>query len=260
VLPDFIIVGAHKAGTTSLYDYLSGHPQVVPAFEKEVHYFDRRYDGDPASYQASFPPKARMACTACRAGRAVTGEASPSYLSHPHIPGRVAAMVPEAKLIAVLRNPVDRAVSAFYHNRRRTPNEPLATFAQAVERELEELKGELELLIADEHHDDHEYTWHCYLTRGIYVRQLEWWRAHVPADQLLVLQSERLGAEPAVVFDEVRRFLGLSPWTPAGFERHNANEYPSVPIEPELRARLVEWFRPHNEALYDLLGQRYDWD
>src|SRR5690606_32569295 len=112
-----------------------------------------------------------------------------------------------------------RAVSAFHHNRRVTPNEPLETFGEAVEREHEHLKGELELLVADEHHDDHEYSWHCYLTRGIYVRQLEWWQAHVPADQLLVLQSEELGARPAEVFDEVRRFLGLSPWSPPEFER-----------------------------------------
>lgn len=260
VLPDFIIIGAHKGGTTSLYDYLSGHPQMVPAFEKEVHYFDRRYDGDPLSYQVSFPPRARMALTARRAGRAITGEASPYYLAHPHIPGRVMSMVPDAKIIALLRNPVDRAVSAFHHNRRITPHEPLETFAEAVERELEHLKGELELLVADEHHDDYEYSWHCYLTRGIYVRQLEWWQARVPAEQLLVLQSEALGSRPAEVFDEVRRFLGLSAWSPPEFERRNTNVYPAVPIDPELRAQLVEWYRPHNEALFALLGRRFDWD
>ena len=257
VLPDFVIIGVHKGGTTSLYDYLAAHPQVVPAFEKEVHYFDSRYDGDEASYRMSFPNTARMAAVARRHGQAITGEASPYYISHPHIPARVKAMVPDARLVLVLRDPVDRAISAFHHNRRRTSNEPLETLDDAIDRELNELADEQQKLIEDERHDDFEYAWHCYLTRGIYVDQLRWWHEQFPREQLMVVQSERLGERPAEVFDEVRRFLGLSQWAPAEFRRSNTNTYDD--IDPALRERLRAFFAPHNERLFDYLGERYDW-
>ena len=258
VLPDFVIIGVHKGGTTSLYDYLAGHPQVVPALEKEVHYFDRRYDGRPRSYQASFPNSARMAYVARRHGGAITGEASPYYISNPHIPRRAAEMIPPARYIALLRNPVDRAISAFHHNRSRTPNEPLDSFAEAVERELTELPDEFDKVLADQHYSDFSYVWHCYLSRGVYARQLESWFATVPADRVLVLQSERLGSEPDTVFGEVLEFLELPEWRPPAFARLNANTYPDV--DPGLRAELVEWFRPHNERLFELIGETYDWE
>ena len=257
VLPDFIIIGVHKGGTTSLYDYLAGHPQVVPAFEKEVHYFDSRWDGEVDSYRASFPNTARTRWVERRHGRAVTGEASPYYVSHPHIPRRVAQMVPDARLILLLRNPVDRAVSAFQHNRRRTPNEPLDSLSEAIDRELEFLSDEQQRLIEDERHPDFEYAWHCYLRRGVYVDQIRWWHEQFPRDQLLILQSEQLGERPAEVFDEVRRFIGLDEWSPPEFARLNTNTYDDV--DPDVRRRLSDFFAPHNERLFDYLGERYDW-
>ncbi len=120
VLPDFIIIGVHKGGTTALYHYLADHPQVVRATAKELHYFYRHHDGDHLSYRAMLPTTAQMSLVARRHGTALTGEASPSYISHPHIPARVHAMVPNVKLIALLRNPVARAISAFHHLVRRT--------------------------------------------------------------------------------------------------------------------------------------------
>jgi hypothetical protein len=257
VLPEFVIIGVHKGGTTSLYDYLAGHPQVVPAFEKEIHYFDSRWDGRVESYRASFPNAARMRFVERRHGQAVTGEASPYYISHPHVPRRVAELVPDARLILLLRNPVDRTISAFHHNRRRTLNEPLDSLAAAIDRELNELSDEQQRLIADEEYPDFEYAWHCYLARGVYVDQLRWWHECFPREQVLVLQSERLGEHPAEVFDEVRRFIGLAEWSPPVFARLNANTYDDV--DPAVRRRLEEYFAPHNERLYAYLGERYDW-
>ncbi len=257
VLPDFVIIGVHKGGTTSLYDYLAQHPQVVPAIEKEVHYFDRRYDGRDISYRASFPNSLRMGEVRRRYGRALTGEASPYYISHPHIPARVQAMTPSVKLVALLRNPVDRVVSAFHHNRRRTPNEPLVSLEDAVERELSTLLDEQQRIIDDERYPDFEYAWHCYLTRSIYVDQLRWWHACFDPDQLLVIQSEQLSSDPAGVVGTVQNFLGLDEWTLDEFERQNTNVYPDV--DRGLRRDLVEFFSPHNERLFEYLGQRFDW-
>src|SRR5436189_26280 len=104
-LPDFLILGAQKAGTTALYAYLRWHPQVTGPSFKEVSFFDRHYARGERWYRAHLPVRRR----------AVVGEASPSYLFHPLAPERVARMLPEARLIALLRNPVDRAFSHYQH-------------------------------------------------------------------------------------------------------------------------------------------------
>lgn len=257
-LPSFIIVGTHKGGTTALYDYLAAHPQVVPSLEKEVHYFDRDYDGDPDTYRIQFPVQARMDRISQRIGKpTITGEASPYYLAYPHTPPRVRAMLPDVKLIALLRDPVTRVVSAFHHNRKRTPYEPLTTVAEAVERELTLFPDEIETVRANEMYEDFNYARYCYLRRSVYVDHLENWHRHFPREQMLVVQSERLSAEPEAVFAEVVEFLELDAWQPPAFPRSNTNSYPD--IDPDLRARLVEYFTPHNERLFEYLGQRFDW-
>jgi hypothetical protein len=257
VLPDFVILGVHKGGTTALYQYLIDHPQVVAASTKELHYFYRHYDGDPDSYRAMLPTAAQLSLVARRHGRAITGEASPSYISHPRIPQRAATMIPDAKLIVLLRNPVDRAVSAFHHNVKRTDFEDLTSFEAAVDRELEELPDELDKLIADPAHPESEYFHHCYLRRGVYVDQLRWWHEQYPPEQLLVLQSEELSRNPEETFAQVEDYLGIDRWMPSEFQPHNTNEYDD--LDPALRSRLEEYFAPHNERLFEYLGRRFDW-
>lgn len=257
VLPDFIVIGVHKGGTTSVYEYLAQHPQMVPAFEKELQYFTSFYDNDEGSYRAKFPNVVRMGAVRRRAGRAITGEASPSYISNPRAPARVRAMVPEARLVLLLRDPVDRAVSAFHHNKKKTPWENLATFSEAVDRELGELPDELELVLADDNRPLDEYLYHCYLRRGVYLEQIKWWHAQFPPEQLLIVQYERLHTSPEALLLEIEHHLGIDPWTPNEFERFNTNSYPD--LEDELRRKLVEYFAPHNEDLFRYLGHRFDW-
>lgn len=257
-LPDFIIIGTHKGGTTALYDYIAAHPQVVPSLEKEVHYFDRDYDGDPDTYRVQFPVVRRMERIAETIGRpTITGEASPYYLAYPHTPPRARAMVPDAKFIALLRDPVTRVVSAFHHNRKRTPYEPLTDLAEAIERERTLFADEIETVRAHERYSDFNYAKYCYLRRSVYVEHLQNWHQHFPREQLLVLQSEKLSSEPAETFARVTEFLGIDDWQPPSFPPSNTNSYPD--IDAGLRADLTEWFRPHNERLYEYLGERFDW-
>src|SRR5437763_1646364 len=119
LLPDFIILGAQRAGTTSLYEYIVDHPQVGAASKKEVHFFDRHYTEGVNWYRAHFPPAVRRQRFENRTGkRFLTGEASPYYLAHPMVPERIAAVAPDARFLILLRNPIDRALSHYYHNRR----------------------------------------------------------------------------------------------------------------------------------------------
>jgi len=105
-------VGAQKAGTSSLYSYMVQHPQVLPAARKEIHYFDRHYDKGLRWYRRHFPLRARLS------SERLSGEASPYYLFHPHAPRRIAETLPDARILMLLRNPANRAISHYFHEAR----------------------------------------------------------------------------------------------------------------------------------------------
>lgn len=256
-LPDYLILGAQKAGTTSLHRYLEQHPCVAPAAVKEIHYFSLEWSRGERWYRSHFPTVLRRARTH-RLGRILlSGEASPYYLSHPLAPRRAHQTVPGARLIVLLRNPVERAHSHYHHNVR-FGVEDLPTLAEAVEREPARMAGEHERLLADEHFQSFHHRHHSYLARGVYVEQLRAWLEHFPSDQLLVLESgELLRCTPAV-YRKVLDFLGLPPWEPRAYELHNQG--PATTLEPALRERLAAWFAPHNRALYELLGRDLGWE
>lgn len=255
-LPDFIIIGAQKAGTSSLYHYLAQHPAVAPAIRKEVHYFDWSYGRGLDWYRAHFPTRAyRTLKTAVSSRRLLVGEASPYYLFHPHVPGRVKALLPDVRLIVLLRDPVDRTVSAYQHQMRKG-RETLSLRA-ALERELQQLPVESARLAADPSYNSEFHRHLAYLARGIYADQLPAWCAQFPPAQLLVLHSQDFFADTAAVFSDVVRFLGLPAWVPPTFRKFNAAEYDD--LDPTDREWLVRYFAPHNERLYALLGRDFGW-
>jgi hypothetical protein len=255
VLPDFAIVSVERGGTTSLYRYVCQHPAAREAFRKEVHYFDMNFARGPGWYRAHFPTRAEAALARARGRRLVTGEASPYYLYHPHAPARIARALPDVRLIALLRNPVERAHS-HYHLNVRQGVEPLS-FEEAIEQEPERLRGEWERLAADEHAWSERHYRYGYLDRGLYADRLRDWRKHFPADRLLVVCSEEMYADPAAMLDRVLAFVGLPPWRPADFKAFNQKPYPG--LAPDTRARLAAHFAPHNQRLYELLGRDLGW-
>ena len=262
LLPDYLVIGAAKSGTTSLYRYLVQHPHVRRARRKEIRFFYREYAQGENWYRAHFPLALRKHWETLRHGEFVTGEASPSYMYYPHAPKRAHALVPAAKLIAILRNPVDRAYSQYRHKVRKGI-EPLS-FEQALEAEPERTRGERERILADETYRGAALFHFGYLHRGLYVEQLEAWLAHYPRESLLVVRAEDLFADPARVIRATTDFLGLAPRDPREFirhfERHNADDRESEAIAPATRARLQEHFAPANERLYQLLGRDFGWN
>ncbi len=256
VLPNFLIIGAAKAGTTSLYSYLAGHPAVVPAFRKELYFFDMHWQRGASYYRAHFPTVLAKWRVERRRLPFVTGEATPCYLFHPHAPRRVLELLPRVKLIVLLRNPVDRAYSFYCMNARRGLEQ--LSFEEAIDREEERLAGELDKMLKDESYFS-VVRHHCsYLARGIYVEQLRNWMRWFPREQFLILTNEELDAQRQATLARAQQFLGLPVLELHDAERRNYIPYPR--LNETTRRRLVEHFRPHNERLFDYLGVRWDWD
>lgn len=253
-LPDFLIAGAMKAGTTSLFGYLAGHPECLPSSTKEVHYFDKNFARGERWYRLHFPRN--RASAGPRHDGSLCFESSPYYMFDPRVPERVRRELPAAKIIFLLRNPSDRAFSHYQHSVLRG-REPL-TFEQAIEAEPERLAGEEERMVNDPGYESPAHQHFSYLARGVYVDQLARWRAHFPDEQLLILPSEELFRSPRQAFAKTLAFLGLQPWEPAEFQNLYAGRYRDA-IHPETRRRLERYFAPHNERLTTFLGQSFDW-
>jgi hypothetical protein len=244
-LPDFLILGAQKAGTTALYAYLRWHPEITGPSFKEVSFFDRHYAKGEQWYRAHMPMRRRS----------LAGEASPSYLFHPLAPERVAGMLPDARLIALLRNPVDRAFSHYQHEVA-LGREPLS-FEDAIDREEGRMQGELECMLRDPSYFSHAWWNYTYAARSRYAEQLERWFASFPREQLLVLFTEELSADTAGTYRRVLDFLGVA--------AHDLESYPRIfdrdysVMNSATRARLDQELEDPNRRLAALLGRNLPW-
>jgi hypothetical protein len=227
-LPDFVVIGGKKCGTTFFYHLLTQHPHVEPAASKELHFFDALFDEETVEwYRRCFPvPKWE------NGRRTITGEATP-YIASRHAPERMAEVVPGARLISLLRNPIDRAYSDFQQVVRKG-REP-RTFEEAVGDETSE-----------------------YLTRGVYVDQLLRWSEFFDREQMLVLKSEDFFERPTDILSRVLDFLDLPGWQPEEAEVRNRGTY-TENMDPATRRRLKEYFEPHNRRLYEYLGADLGW-
>lgn len=257
MLPGFLIVGAQRCGTTSMYRTLSQHPAVLRAvLHKGVHYFDTGYDHGLAWYQGHFPLQARAALVRRATGQTpLTFESSPYYMFHPLAAQRISRDLPGVKLLVLVRDPVERAYSAHAHELARGyETEP---FERALELEDERLAGEAERIISQPGYLSHSHQHHAYRARGHYPDQLERFGELFGADRVHVVDSGRFFTDPEPVYDGVLDFLGLRHHGYPVFERHNAR--PRSSMSGTLRARLSDYFLPHDERLSRWLGRPPSW-
>lgn len=263
LLPDFLIIGTQKGGTTSLYNYLQTHPSIASAARKEVHFFDRRGNLDKGLtwYRGHFPTRAEKYFAQYLCGQAfLTGEATPEYLFLPHIPKMVVRVLPQVKLIVLLRNPVDRAYSQYQHAV--VQGHETHSFEEAINYQEARIARERAKILQDKDYERYTYMQHCYLMRSIYVDQFQRWMSLFPREQFLILKSEEFYADPAITLKQVLDFLNL----PASelqlrksrYKAYNNNHYPKM--DSALRKRLIAFFEPYNADLYDFLGVDFGWN
>jgi hypothetical protein len=259
-LPDFLIIGTKRGGTTSLWRYLIQHPLVprlFPAWNtKTSHYFEENWGRGEAWYRSHFPTTRQRAALERRHGAPPrVGEAAPLYMFHPLVAGRVADLLPRVRIIVLLRDPVERAYS-HWKERRGEGVEPLS-FVDALDAEEERTAGERERLIADETYFSEAYDSYAYRARGRYLEHLSPWLSLFDGPQMLILPSETLYRSPASAYSMVLDFLDLPPFDLPAYDVFN--DRPSAGMDPAVRASLTDYYRPFNAALSDRLGQSFGW-
>lgn len=259
--PDFVVIGAKRGGTTSLYNYLLEHPAVQPLFPgrqhiKGVHYFDSEFGRGLRWYRSHFP----LEIGGHRVARpvvspAAAGEASPYYLFHPLAAERLANDFPDVRLIVLLRDPVERAYSHF-KERTHHGGEALS-FEEALNAEEGRLRGEAERIVAEPGYRSMEHENHSYVAQGRYLDMLPRWFKLYPREQFHIVASEDFYADPERRVNEVWSFLGLPPHKLVSRKRYNY--LPAPGIRSATRQRLRDALAEHNRELEELLGRTLPW-
>lgn len=255
--PSFLVIGGQRCGTTSLFKALAEHPQILrPAVDKGTDYFTLHSYRDLDWYRSHFPLSIPHALRPGKTARAVAFEACTYYMFHPLALERIASSYPNIKLVAMLRDPVERAFSAYKHELARGyETEP--DFEVALDLEASRLEGEIERMKDDPTYESFSHRHHAYLSRGQFAEQLQRAYSLFDASQVHVMESERFFAEPIKEYDRLIDFLELSRYTPARFAKHNAR--PSSAMPAGARQRLSEHYRAHNEHLTQVLGRTPYW-
>lgn len=255
VAPTFIVVGAQRSGTTSLFRVLSDHPSVMrPTQSKGILYFDLNYHRGRRWYLAHFPlaVSARFAAK----GKPHVFESCGYYLFHPSAAGRIAKELPEVKIVVMVRDPIERAYSAHRHELAR--GFETLSFEAAIEAEESRTAGEVEKILADPTYESYEHRHHSYLARSRYSEQIQRFIDELGRNRVHVVDADRFFTEPELEFDRLRAWLDLPEWQPAKFERWNARPTES-PLSPELRKRLTAYFAPYDDELADIMGRTPYW-
>lgn len=248
--PDFVIIGAQKSGTTSLFDYLSLHPQIVPPAKKEINYYSHAYRKPYFWYKAHFPLNTDK--------RFLTGEASPYYLDHPCTPERIFKRSPGIKVVAILRNPIDRAYSHYQHCVRR--NMESLSFAEAILSENRRIEGEEEKLLLENNYNSFSYTYFGYANRGLYGKHLKKWQKFFKKENIHIIIFEDLIKNPPEVLSSLCDFLGIENIDSLNkkFPLHNIGGY-SREIPKDISSYLEEKFREDNIELSNMLNRNLPW-
>lgn len=267
--PSFLIIGTEKGGTTSFFHHLAQHPRIAPPAEKEVCFFnkDALFERGADWYHRQFPRVPRWS-------GAITFEASPAYLYYPGVAERIARYAPGMKLIAMLRDPVLRAYSAWNMHRQlrdqswdvvlhRLSTQPEHVRAAMLEYYDFIATGDFTATVrALSARLDDDRVEPGLLKRGLYARQLAEYLRHFPRKQLLVLESTRCREHRATELDRVADFLGIgrAAWDSLGVagDKNHTREY-NAPMPDEARVLLAEIYRQPNEELFALLGERFAW-
>jgi Sulfotransferase domain len=258
MLPDFIIAGGSRCGTTSLHRALLTHPGILPPVAtKGVHYFDVGYTHSLSWYQGHFPLRALAAArTSSVQGAPLAFESSGYYMHHPMGPSRIAESLPGVKIVVMLRDPVERAYSAYKHEFARG-FETERSFETALDLEAGRLAGEVDRLRADPAYISHAHRHQSYTDRGQYVEQVGRLFDVFGRERVHVLDSEAFFATPEPVYEELLAFLGLPVVHPPAYEQHNARK--SSSMAQETADRLAAHFAPYDAALTELLGRTPAW-
>ena len=248
-LPKFLIIGAQKAGTTSLYHYLSQHPKIIPPKNrKEINYFEKRYFSKSLRWYKSQFFSSNT--------NSYNFEASTNYLFFPWSPKHVFETIPHCKIIILLREPKSRAWSHYKHQIR--SNEEKLSFFKALEREILLLDEIEKKIIADPKYFNKSYRNYSYLRRGLYYKQLKNWNKFFERERIFISSTDEFVENPIKKCNEIFEFLELEKFSINPSVIYNKSSINDTPPKESIELMKNYFFEP-NKLLFNYLSKNFNW-
>jgi hypothetical protein len=246
-LPEFVIVGVQRAGTSSLFRYLNAHPQVRRPLRKEIDYFSLEHQSGPRWYRAHFP---------VRGAGAQSYDNTPQYFVHPLAHERAGALLPDARIVVAVRDPIARALSHHRHVRA-LGLEPL-DLLDALHAEADRVGPDLARLSVDPAFRPTALMRFSYATRSRYGEQYDRWRSAYPDHRLHLFDFDRFVQSPVDEWRALLQFLELDPWDPPAFTNWSSATAPAD-APPEAIRLLASALQEDTDHFRAVVGRSFDW-
>ena len=257
ILPDFLVIGVGRGGTTSCFHYLSQHPSIIGSAYDDIGFFDQNFHLGLNWYRSMFPTKFLKKKIAKKFGKCLTYDVTPAYIRKPWVARRIKELFPEIKLIALLRNPVDKAYS-HYNSKMQVEGDTKTTFEEIVEEDIKTFQKfeNTNSIIDDKYFRNHIEK--SPLGRGLYAQQLKIWFELFAPKQILILTSEELSTETNKTMNKIFQFLDLPDYEIPDTAKRSTGNYTNMKMDT--RKKLISFFSKYNQDLFKLLNQEFDWN
>jgi hypothetical protein len=254
VIPDFLVIGAKRCGTTSLYQHLPEHPCISKSPYDNMGFFNDNFHLGVNWYKSFFPTTFTRNKIKSKFGDFLAFDVTTKYMEEESTANNVYQTKPNMKIIIILRNPVDRAYSQYHLSVRQTAER--RSFEDVVEENMNRLNKE-----SHEHYEikpRFSAKEDNYLKKGLYALQLRYWLKIFPRENILIVSTEEFESNQQIIYNKIFEFLNISKSEVKNTKKMEKGNYP--PMKSETRNLLLEYFRPHNHELFELINMEFDWD
>ena len=255
VLPDFIVIGVGRGGTTSLYNYLNQHNCIQKSSYDEIGFFDDNFHLGINWYRSMFPTKYEKQKIIKKFGKFLTYDVTPWYIRRPWTANRIKTLLPSAKIISVLRNPVDRTYSHYHLTCREKGT--TKSFEEIIEEDIKKIDNyDGNLKNSQKYYED--FVQNSHIARGFYLEQLENWFTVFNKENILIISSEDLANHTQKTMDYIFNFLNIEDQVIPNLEKVNVAKYPKM--KEKTRKILENYFFEYNENLFKKIGKHFNWN
>ena len=254
VIPDFLVIGAKRCGTTSLYQHLPEHPCISKSPHDNMGFFNDNFHLGVNWYKSFFPTTFTRKKIKSKFGDFLAFDVTTKYMEEESTANNVYQTKPNMKIIIILRNPVDRAYSQYHLSVRQTAER--RSFEDVVEENMNRLNKE-----SHEHYEikpKFSAKEDNYLKKGLYALQLRYWLKIFPRENILTVSTEEFESNQQIIYNKIFEFLNISKFEVKNTKKMQKGNYP--PIKSETRNLLLDYFRQHNHELFELINMKFDWD
>ena len=254
VIPDFLVIGAKRCGTTSLYQHLPEHPCISKSPYDNMGFFNDNFHLGVNWYKSFFPTTFTRNKIKSKFGGFLAFDVTTKYMEEESTANNVYQTKPNMKIIIILRNPVDRAYSQYHLSVRQTAER--RSFEDVVEENMNRLNKE-----SHEHYEikpRFSAKEDNYLKKGLYALQLKYWLKIFPRENILIVSTEEFESNQQIIYNKIFEFLNISKFEVKNTKKMEKGNY--LPMKSETRNLLLDYFRPHNHELFELINMEFDWD